>query len=205
MLKYPTSGFLAFGLTGLKRVPALNHIFHRWKSICLFLQKKLNNRCGLMILVAWRSDQVWSDLRLFSIHILIVALKSLFNTFFVTYRWLRTIRIIALLRYGTAYISVKKRLYFLLKHLMRKEMLLIPSKGPDPSFLHSFFFKGAIFDTFVQQTVNFRYRVNKLFVFGGASTNGSFSEARQQTARFRWRLNKQVKSFFDIFKLISDS
>jgi len=60
-------------------------------------------------------------------------------------------------------------------------------------------------DTSVQQKVSFRCRVNKRFVFGSASTNGSFSEARQQTARFRWRLNKQVKSFFDIFKLISDS
>jgi len=59
-------------------------------------------------------------------------------------------------------------------------------------------------DTSVQQTVSFRCRVNKQFVFGGASTNGSFSEARQQTARFRWHLNKQVWSFFDIFKLISD-
>jgi len=60
-------------------------------------------------------------------------------------------------------------------------------------------------DTSVQQTVSFRCRVNKRSFFGGASTNGSFSEARQQTARFRWRLNKPVKSFFDIFKLISDS
>ena len=49
-------------------------------------------------------------------------------------------------------------------------------------------------DTSVQQTVSFRCRVNKRFVFGGASTNGSFSVARQQTARFRWRLNKRVKS-----------
>jgi len=42
-------------------------------------------------------------------------------------------------------------------------------------------------DTSIQQTV-----------FGVASTNGSFSKARQQTVRFRRRLNKRGKSFFDI-------
>ena len=39
---------------------------------------------------------------------------------------------------------------------------------------------------------------NKHLVFGVASTNGSFSEARQQTVRFRRRLNKRVKAFFDV-------
>ena len=53
---------------------------------------------------------------------------------------------------------------------------------------------GKPFDTSIQQTVGFRCRFNKRFVFGGASTNGSFSEAPQQTGKvIFWR-----------FKLISD-
>ena len=44
-------------------------------------------------------------------------------------------------------------------------------------------------DRYLRTTNSFRGPVNKRFVFGGASINGSFSEARQQTVRFRWRLN----------------
>jgi len=53
---------------------------------------------------------------------------------------------------------------------------------------------------YLRTTNSFRCRVNKRFVFGGASTNGSLSEARQQTARFRWRLNKRVKSRWQLFR-----
>jgi len=64
---------------------------------------------------------------------------------------------------------------------------LLPSNVP---MSHGSQVVGSENDTSVQQTVSFRCRVNKRFVFGGASTNGSFSEARQQTVRFRRRVNK---------------
>jgi len=55
-------------------------------------------------------------------------------------------------------------------------------------------------DTSVQQTVSFRCRFNKRFVFGGASTSGSFSEAPQQTGKVKMTTFQETTSKFSCFR-----